>query len=341
MNKLFAILSLAFLLTSCEEEITLEMPDHSTKVVVEGFIQPNQPIVVQLTSSKGYFDEITENELMDVFLSDVTDIKVIRNFDKSEVALSFIPLDSIGNIGLYSDFENFNPSFAEFGESYSLEIIYNGDTITSTTTIPYVQDENNPMIDSVWYVEDERFPGFGDFYFSYNDPDTMGNNIMLEAKRIKSVNGTDLRFVKANWGAVRNDFNGFNGVKHFVSYFDRGNDNIFSDAPGHKKDGDFGNYRAAQMNDSTGIMDPADEVIIRFSQIDEDAFNFWRDTEYQEQTNGNPFAEPINLSHNINGGFGIWEGKGTIYYKVIAEEDNASLTPFVPTNDVENIWVIF
>ena len=346
MNKLLALLSLAFLLTSCEEEITLEMPDHSTKVVVEGYIQPNQPIVVQLTSSKGYFDEITENELMDVFLSDVTNIKVIRNSDNIPVYLDFVPLGN--DVGFYSeaDFSDwgniiYDSTFAQFGESYTLEIIYNGDTITSTTTIPYVQDENNPMIDSVWYVEDERFPGFGDFYFSYNDPDTMGNNIMLEAKRMKSVNGTDLRFVKANWGAVRNDFNGFNGVKHFVSYFDRGNDNIFSDAPGHKKDGDFGNYRAAQMNDSTGIMDPADEVIIRFSQIDEAAFNFWRDTEYQEQTNGNPFAEPINLSHNINGGFGIWEGKGTIYYKVIAEEDNASLTPFVPTNDEENFWVIF
>ena len=75
--------------------------------------------------------------------------------------------------------------------------------------------------------------------------------------------------------------------------------------------------------DSIGNTIPADTVLIRVSMIDEASFNFWRDTEYQEQTNGNPFAEPINLSHNINGGFGIWEGKGSIYIKVIAQEDTS------------------
>ena len=335
MNKLLAILSLAFLLTSCEEEITLEMPDHSTKVVVEGFIQPNYPIVVQLTSSKGYFDEITENELMDVFLSDVTDIKVIRNSDKAIAELDFIPLDSLGDIGFYSDIESFNPDFAQFGESYTLVIIYDGDTITSTTTIPFAESENELMIDSVWYQEDELFPGFGDFYFSYNDADTMGNNIMLEAKRIyhydfeNEKNIPDFRFTKALWGAVRNDFNGFNGVKNFVTYFDRGEDNIFGKSHGIKRNGDFGNYQASQQ-DSLGMWQKADEAIIRFSQIDEAAFNFWRDTEYQEQTNGNPFAEPINLSHNINGGFGIWEGKGAIYIKVVAKKDTIFTNRYKP-----------
>jgi len=351
MNKLLAILFFTFLFTSCEEEITIEMPDNKEILVVEGFIQPNQPIVVQLTSSKGYFDEITENELMDVFLSDVTDIKVIRNSDKIAVYLDFIPLGN--NVGLYSEANIsdslgniiYDPTFAQFGESYSLEIIYNGDTITSTTTIPYVQDENNPMIDSVWFVEDELYPGFGDFYFSYNDPDTIGNNIMLESKRIyhynidSEKNMPDWKFVKAQWGAVRNDFEGFNGVKHFQSYFDRGIDGVSGATSEGKRREEFGNFNMSIL-DSTNNIIRADEVIIRFSQIDEDAFNFWRDIEYQEQTNGNPFGEPINLSHNINGGFGIWEGKGAVYYKVIAQKDTATVTPFIPTND-ENIWVIF
>ena len=342
---ILTLISCVLFFISCEEEITLEMPDHSTKVVVEGFIQPNQPIVVQLTSSKGYFDEITENELMNVFLSDVTEIKVIRNSDDVEKPLVFNEM-----FMLYSEFNlndslPFDKTFAEFGESYSLEIIYNGDTITSTTTIPYVQDENNPMIDSVWFVEDELYPGFGDFYFSYNDPDTIGNNIMLESKRIyhynidSEKNMPDWKFVKAQWGAVRNDFEGFNGVKHFQSYFDRGIDGVSGATSEGKRREEFGNFNMSIL-DSTNNIIRADEVIIRFSQIDEDAFNFWRDIEYQEQTNGNPFGEPINLSHNINGGFGIWEGKGAVYYKVIAQKDTATVTPFIPTND-ENIWVIF
>lgn len=333
--KLLYILICSLLLFACEEEITLEMPNNEAKIVVEGFIQPHFPIVLQLTTSKGYFDEITENELMDVFISDVNDIKVIRNSDNTEVSLSFVPLDSLGNIGLYSDLENFKPEFARENESYTLEIIYNGDTITSTTTIPVAESETELMIDSVWYVEDELFPGFGDFYFSYNDADTMGNNIMLEAKRIyhydfeNEKNTPDFRFTKALWGAVRNDFEGFNGVKNFVSYFDRGEDNIFGNAHGIKRNGDFGNFQASQK-DTAEIWQHADEVIIRFSQINEASFVFWRDTEYQEQTNGNPFAEPINLSHNINGGFGIWEGKGAIYFKVIAQKDTTFTERYFP-----------
>jgi hypothetical protein len=348
---ILTLISCALFFISCEEEITLEMPDNKEKVVVEGYIQPNYPIVVQLTSSKGYFDEITENELMDVFLSDVTDIKVIRNSDKEFIELEYIPL--FDAVGFYSDASNFNPNFAKFGESYTLEIIYNGDTITANTNIPFIETEEEPIVDSIWFVEDELFPGYGDFYMLYNDHDTMGNNIMLESKRIfhynleEEKNTPDFKFVKALWGAVRNDFEGFNGVKHFETYFDRGEDAVFGDMGGRKKDGEFGNFNMRKdtiIEDSLITIYSADTVLIRLSQIDEASFNFWRGTEYQEQTNGNPFAEPINLSHNINGGFGIWEGKGAVYFKVVAEEDTAFTVrytpkPFIPENPFLLEWL--
>jgi len=350
-TKLIYILICSLFLFACEEEITLEMPDNEAKIVVEGFIQPHYPVVLQLTTSKGYFDEITENELMDVFISDAEHIKVIRNSDAVEVNLSFFPLNELGGVYTEADLSSFpdiifDSDFAKEGESYTLEIIYNGDTITSTTTIPFAESETELMIDSVWYVEDELFPGFGDFYFSYNDADTMGNNIMLEAKRIyhydfeNEKNTPDFRFTKALWGAVRNDFEGFNGVKNFVSYFDRGEDNIFGNAHGIKRNGDFGNFQASQK-DTAEIWQLADTVIIRFSQINEASFVFWRDTEYQEQMNGNPFAEPINLSHNINGGFGIWEGKGAIYFKVVAEKETTFTERFEPATPEEIISVIY
>jgi len=184
-------------------------------------------------------------------------------------------------------------------------------------------------------VEDEQFPGYGDFYFSYNDPDTMGNNIMLESKRVyhynvdSEKNIPDWKFVKAQWGAVRNDFEGFNGLKHFETYFDRGIDGVSGATSEGKRREEFGNFNMSSI-DSIGNTIPADTVLIRLSMIDEASFNFWRDTEYQEQTNGNPFAEPINLSHNINGGLGIWEGKGAIYIKVVAQKDTSFIERYIP-----------
>ena len=46
------------------------------------------------------------------------------------------------------------------------------------------------------------------------------------------------------------------------------------------------------------------------------SYKFWRSLERQGGTNGNPFAEPMNLVSNINGGLGIWAGYGTAYYKI-------------------------
>ena len=327
-TKYLFIFICSLFLFSCEEEITLEIPHNKAKVVVEGYIQPHYPIVIQLTSSKGYFDEITENELMNVFLSDVTNIKVIRNSDQLTVDLSFIPLDSLGNIGIYSDLESFNPEFAQFGESYSLEIVYNGDTITANTNIPFIETAAEPIVDSIWFVETENSPGYGNFHMMYNDADTMGNNIMIESKRIYHYdydlekNTPDIKFVKALWGAVRNDFEGFNGVKHFETYFERGEDAVFGDTGGRKMNDEFANFNMSQL-DSLGNTIPADVVLIRLSQIDAASFNFWRSTEFQEQMNGNPFGEPMNLQSNIKNGLGIWEGKGAIYIKAIAQEDTS------------------
>ena len=59
-----------------------------------------------------------------------------------------------------------------------------------------------------------------------------------------------------------------------------------------------------------------DVVLIKFCQIDEPSMKFWRGVVRQVGTNGNPFAEPINLSSNINGGLGVFTGYGAVYYKV-------------------------
>ena len=46
---------------SCEEEISLNFPIESQKLVVEGGIEPNMPPYVILSKNQGYFDEINVN----------------------------------------------------------------------------------------------------------------------------------------------------------------------------------------------------------------------------------------------------------------------------------------
>ena len=96
MRKLLFIF-LCFL--SCQDEISLEFPIESQKLVVEGGIEPNMPPYVILSKNQGYFDEINANTYNDLFVYDAE--VVVWTLDENGVADSVYlqplppPLDSI------------------------------------------------------------------------------------------------------------------------------------------------------------------------------------------------------------------------------------------------------
>ena len=66
------------------------------------------------------------------------------------------------------------------------------------------------------------------------------------------------------------------------------------------------------------------------SQIDNNSYLFWRSVEYQASSNGNPFAEPINLQSNLSNGYGVFYGQAAVYYKLIAKEDTTYTERYYP-----------
>ena len=72
-NWLFFI---ALIYVSCQEEITLDLPQAENKLVVEGAIEPGFPPYVILTNNQGYFDPISDNPLLDIIVNDADTIKV-------------------------------------------------------------------------------------------------------------------------------------------------------------------------------------------------------------------------------------------------------------------------
>ena len=59
---------------------------------------------------------------------------------------------------------------------------------------------------------------------------------------------------------------------------------------------------------------------------------FWRGLTRQSGSNGNPFAEPLNLPSNINGGLGVWTGYGSTYYKVPIIKETVIFEEYIPEN---------
>ena len=87
-------------------------------------------------------------------------------------------------------------------------------------------------------------------------------------------------------------------------------------------------------NDST--LCDEDIVLIKFCQIDEPSMQFWRGVVRQVGTNGNPFAEPMNLVGNINNGLGVWTGYGAVYYKIPIVQDTVIFNVYDP--DISDIY---
>ncbi len=328
-NYLFVICLIFF---SCQEEITLDLPQADNKLVVEGAIEPGYPPYVILTKNQGYFDPIDSNTYTNLFVNNVDSIKVWYYSYAGEKIIKILEqitgFDSLPPI--YTDLSYFsNPNNYEFsqeGRTYYLEIKWNNQIITAETTIP----DATPL-DCLWVEKSETANKVYkcDIRAVYSDPIDIQNNILIRSKRLQHYEREDtlkceikdnpdltLKLVDAGTDVL------INGEK-FETYFPRPGDGGFPNGKYNSK------HNKKCQNDSI-LKFPEDIVLIKFCQIDEPSMRFWRGLVRQAGTNGNPFSEPMNLVSNINNGLGVWTGYGSIYYKVPIVKDTVIKQQYTP-----------
>jgi hypothetical protein len=335
MKKYIYIISL--LLISCQEEITLDLPQSQDKIVVEGSIENGFPPYIILTKNQGYFESIDESTYNNLFI-DADTVKVWYINDTGGKEIKFLEkimgFDSLPPI--YTDIEylidlaassNIPYDFSKAGRTYYLEIKWNNQIISSSTTIPEVTP-----LDCLWVEksenEDKEFKY--DIRALYSDPADQDNNILVKSKRVQHFEYQDslecnikdrpdfsLKLIDAGSDILING-------QTFETYFPRPKDsgNPFPD----------GNYNAyhTKICDGDTLKFKEDIVLIKFCQIDEPSLKFWRGLIRQVGTNGNPFAEPMNLVSNINNGLGVFTGYGSVYYKVPIIKDTIIFEQYIP-----------
>jgi len=74
--RYYILLFITLILISCQDEITLALPQAENKLVVEGAIEPGFPPYVILTNNQGYFESIDENTYNNLFVNDVDSVMV-------------------------------------------------------------------------------------------------------------------------------------------------------------------------------------------------------------------------------------------------------------------------
>lgn len=369
MKKAILLIGVIFCFSSCdkffefEKEVDFSQGNTDSKIVVQAIIQPGLPAYAVLTKSEPFFDPVTQESIQNLFITDAS-ISISDENDNEVALTNILSLDVLsGIIGteLYDSLKNALPglyiqtefleTFSQANHRYDLKIIHESDTLTATTTIPNIHP-----LDSLWFEIDENAdrPNLGNFWFHYSDPDTLGNTIMIEHKRVfhtketlwgpnptnpnvtpNSISVKDIEdpvFIKSLWGFVRNDFEGLNGTS-FDTYFQRGaaNNLLFNTAEADFEQEENGYFKSGKSILSHSFVVYPDTVLLRLSQIDYQAYLFWRSADFQASSGGNPFAEPINLQSNINNGLGIFFGQAATYYKVVAKEDTIYKQQYYPT----------
>lgn len=288
---LFIIISIV-LFSSCEKNISIDLPAGDPKLVVEGYVETGLPPYILLSQSTGYFDPIDPSALVnapvqnaEVFLSDGTATVRLSEltFNGTKVNGVYVALDSATLTPLMTGTE---------GRTYTLTVTARGSTVHAVTKLNAAVP-----LDSVWYKNQENSDTLGLVWAKMTDPDTLENCYRWFAKRI----GKDQSFLAPIGSTFEDKF--ING-KQFDFAYNRGS---------------VSNSSATDdNNDEAGYFKVGDTIIVKFCSVDRSTYEFWRDAESQISNNGSPFAVPSNVKSNIVGGLGLFASYSASFDTIVA-----------------------
>jgi hypothetical protein len=301
---------------SCTKEIDVNIPNEAQRLVVEGNIEIGQPPIVLLSKSQNFFGNIDINNLSAYYVHDAK-ISVKSGADSVELieyCLNNLPLtyeqkqqllESFGfsisdsvplpNICIYSIPDLFacvisgNCSMVgKQNTSYDLKIEAEGKVLTSTTTIPIAK--------GIDFLEVRPRPNakpndsLVSVFVNLTVPDTFGNFVRYWTKR-----NSEPFYLPASQ-SVWND-------KLFVG--------LTIALPMER-----GYPRGAEIKpEDYSYFVKGDTVTLKWANIDSKTYDFYYTLE--NDGSGSPFANPVKVKTNINGGaLGVWAGYATEYYTI-------------------------
>jgi len=278
---------------SCEKDITIELKQKESSLVVDASIENGQPPFVILSNSLGYYDRIDPKVLAssfvrkaEVYVSDGSR-KVRLKEDSTRfgtglwlVHYSIDPTDPV------------NALLGRLGTSYTLEIRTGGKDYGAVTTIPSI----TRRIDSLWWERIRR------------PQDAADSN-----RAILMLKGTDKP-----------------GLGSYIRYFTQvnrepflpGTNSVFDDqvidGTTYTVEVDRGVSRNEAFDPDNDYFQRGDTVVFKLCEIDKATYDFWRTLEFSFQSVGNPFSNPIKVLGNVSGGaLGSFSGYAAQYRSLI------------------------
>jgi Domain of unknown function (DUF4249) len=292
--KYSILLSILFIfLSSCEKNIDFKLKNAEALLVVDAQIENGQAPTVALSKSLDFFSAISPQILAgsfvhnaEVSMSNGTVTHIFKEYT--------VPVGNGYFLSYYSiDSSNLATAFAgEFNKSYTLTIKAEGKVYTAKTTIPPLAK----IPDSLW---------------TRVAPPTVDTS-----KRVLMTTVTDPP-----------------GLGNYIRYFTKKNSERF--LPGLNSvftdevvDGTTYSAQVDQGIDRNNPLPTGDDnfftrgdtITFKLSNIDRSTYLFWSTWEFNQQSIGNPFAQPGKVIGNIsNGALGAFCGYASWVGTVIAK----------------------
>ncbi len=275
---------LVLLVSSCEKNVNLNLPQPPQQICVDGYVQPGYPAYLFLTNNFAFFGTTSVSQVLSA------DIVHGAHITVNDGVTTDTMIEAIPTLGLYA-----TPRMRGLtGRTYNLTVKAEGQTLTAATIILQAIP-----LDSTWFQVQSGMDSLGFIWAILHDPPAPGNCYRWLAQRInKDITryGHDTTFIPPYESVFNDAF--INGQKFEFNY-NRGN------LPGSKATDD--------TDIEGGYFKKGDTCIVEFCTISNDAYQFFNEYYYQLNNVGNPFGSPAPVIGNIKGGLGIWCGYGTSF----------------------------
>lgn len=289
---------------SCVKDVKIDLPQYEQKLVIDGRIETGQPPLIILSKTQDLYSETSLEAFLNGFQSGaivtVSDGTTTVQLDEictdnlppgtEEIAAELfgVPVSELANYDLCA-YTTFNTAiFGQVGKTYTLTVQFEGKTYTSETKI----EQPVPLNNVFWKQEPNEAPGNGFSWAELSDPANQFDAYFWSVRRINLVNGEpkDANFTPTYAPTFDDQFiNGTTFEFAFENPMAWGDTSLTSEQKPYY-----------QLNDT---------VVIKFSKLDPDVYEFLEKKYYQMQNQGNPFASPVAIKTNIKGGaLGVWAG---------------------------------
>ena len=314
MKHTFYIALTLLIFSSCTKEVEIDIPGYAEELVIDGVIETNAPPFVMISKTKDIYAPTDIDAFLNGFVSgatvtvsDGTNTVVLDEWCSDNLPPGAGPIaaqmfgiseSELANYHICA-YLTLDPSMSgQVGKTYLLTVELDGNTYEASTAI--VQPT---YFDSVWWKPEPSTPNHGFSWVYLTDPPTKGDAYKWEVKRINiGMDGEPIdQNFKVPFSPVFND-QFFNGLAFEFAY-----ENPFA-------------FETETPEEYLGLYPLGDTVVIKFSKMDAQVYEYLEKKYLQIQTAGNPFSTPTNIPNNISGGaLGVWAGFSPSYDTLICQ----------------------